>query len=338
MTRREGPIRVGVLGSDMIHALQYASVMTPRPGAEEAMIEAAPLRDHLEDRVAPLRCAASGDPERVTTRQEIRSDPDFRDVEVVCWWGENADAAARMAAQLGVERVVGSPEEMVGDVDAVMICTYSGDHHAELALPFLEAGVATFVDKPFATRMDDALRMVQAARQHGAVLFSSSPWKWSPAIQRLGESLSRLGAVRSGVLSGPGPGGPFFYVTHLVETFQYLFGPGVGRVFSLVSDGARTITAEFADGRVGFLNALPGAAWFRHAVVYGTNGYLEAEVTDAHRDEGQIRTVVEFVRAIRSGEPPLPLDYLLEATAVLVAAQLSAERDGDPVHLDEIGM
>lgn len=49
--------------------------------------------------------------------------------------------------------------------DLVVIATYS-DSHAELAIQAIEAGAHVFVEKPLATTVADAQRVVDAAERH----------------------------------------------------------------------------------------------------------------------------------------------------------------------------
>ena len=299
-------------------------------------MDVSPLNPHMEHRLATVHSPAARELEKKYTLEDIRNDPAFRGVKVTCWWGEDREAAEGMAERLGVRDVYHTPEEMVQRVDAAMVCSYDPADHHRLAMPFLRAGIPTFIDKPFTDNLDEAREMVATARATGAMLFSSSPWKWSPAIQDLAASLGSLGSVRTVVASGPGIEGPFFYVTHSVETLQYLFGVGVEHVSCIRDDLHHAITLRYRDGRIGFVNAMRDISWVRHAVVYGENGYLEADVSNPHRDEGQVRTVVEFIHAVRSGKPPLPLEYPEEATKIMVAAERSADRGGERVYLEEL--
>lgn len=332
----EGTVRVGILGADIVHALQYASVIRPARDSHAAMLSVPPLDPRMERRIAPLRCPAAAEPASLYTRADIENDPSFDGVDVVGWWGEKRADAEAMARTLDVDHMYATVEQMVDDVDAAMICTYEGSDHRRLALPFLQVGIPTFVDKPFATDVAAARAMVQTAQESHGVLFSSSPWKWSPAVQDLARRLPELGEVRTVVVTGPGINGPFFYITHLVETAYYLLGSGVERV-SCVSDAEHhLITCRYSDGRLLVVNALRRVDWLRHIVVYGEHGYLEADISNAHRDEGQVRTVIEFVHAIRHGRSPLPLDHLVEMTAVMVGAEQSARAHGDVVWLRDL--
>lgn len=329
-------MRIGIVGADIVHALEYASVVTPQPGARGPMLVEPPLDPQLEASTASVRCLAAREPDTRWTLEQVRAEPAVADAEVTCWWGADRGAAERMAARLGVPTVVDRVDDMVGLVDAVMVCAkHSADHH-RLTMPFLRAGVATFVDKPFTDDSGHAREMIETAERSGAVLFSSSPWKWSPAVADLRDSLVTLGDLRTAIASGPAPGDGFFYVTHSVELVQYVLGLGVEHVTCVDDELHRSIVIGYRDGRQGVVNAMRDVAWVRHLVVYGVDGYLEADVSNGHRDEGKVQMIVEFLRAARSGRPPLPTDYLQEATDVLIAAEASAAHGGLRVSLADV--
>src|SRR5437660_12935759 len=62
-------------------------------------------------------------------------------------------------------KMVDRPEQMIGQIDAVMIETQQGSRHLERARPFLEAGLPAFVDKPFAANVREADRPIALARK-----------------------------------------------------------------------------------------------------------------------------------------------------------------------------
>ncbi|MFJ5993146.1 Gfo/Idh/MocA family oxidoreductase [Lentzea sp. NPDC092896] len=87
--------------------------------------------------------------------------------------GLDSSRPARLRAFLGDSVPLVEPLDaggLAGQVDAVLLCTRDGREHAAQALPLLRAGISVWVDKPLATREDDARAMVDAARTAGVVL------------------------------------------------------------------------------------------------------------------------------------------------------------------------
>lgn len=76
--------------------------------------------------------------------------------------------------------------------DLVVIATYS-DSHADLACAAMEAGAHVFVEKPLATNLPDALRMVEAARRTNRKLVVGYILRHHPAWIRLIEEARGLG-------------------------------------------------------------------------------------------------------------------------------------------------
>jgi len=63
----------------------------------------------------------------------------------------------------GVE-LVDQPADLLGKIDAVMVESQQGARHRERARPFLEAGLPTFVDKPFAATVKEAEEMIAGVK------------------------------------------------------------------------------------------------------------------------------------------------------------------------------
>lgn len=86
-----------------------------------------------------------------------------------------------------------SLHEALPQVDAVVIATPAGSH-AELALTAIGAGKHVLVEKPLATTVPDACRMIEAAEAAGVVLMAGHTFEYNAAVWALRE------AVRSGEL------------------------------------------------------------------------------------------------------------------------------------------
>ncbi len=329
-------MRLGMVGTDLLHALEYASIINAQPGPHFPKIHV----DHgaaVGGATTPrLRCASAEEPRWLPTADELQQDAAFAGARVTSWWSPDRAAAEEMAAKVGVERVVERLEDLRDEVDAVLVCTWHGSEHYTQALPFVTAGMPVFVDKPFTESTAEACELVDAATRAGGVLFSASPWKFAPTTRATLDQLPSLGDVRMCVSTGPLVDGPFFYVTHMVELAQMLLGTGVAEVSCRDTGMVRTITATYGDGRVAVVNGLRNTSWIRQASIFGDAGYLEIDISDAQKDVGMVELLRAFLAGAREGRSPLPLQYLLEATAVMEAAEHSQRQGGLPVQIDAL--
>src|SRR5580698_5956852 len=99
--------------------------------------------------------------------QAIKDTPEARLAAV---WTRSAEKRNEFAARFGC-RPVESLEALVADpeVRAVTIATPSGAH-AEVAVPFLEAGKAVLCEKPLEVSLEAVDRILDAERRGGGVL------------------------------------------------------------------------------------------------------------------------------------------------------------------------
>jgi hypothetical protein len=106
--------------------------------------------------------------------------------------------------------------ELLDTVDAAMILTVNWDSHARLAVPFLEADIPTFIDKPIAGRLRDIEAITEAVG--GAPLFGGSAVPFHPSLDALPVDRSDR------TLFCAGYNDPFYYGVHLADTVRYLAG------------------------------------------------------------------------------------------------------------------
>jgi predicted dehydrogenase len=102
------------------------------------------------------------------------------DVELVGVVDIDHARAESIAAAYGT-RVRPGTADLLGDVDAVTIATPTVTH-TELALPFVEAGVAVLVEKPLASSLEEADRLIDAARRRGCPVATGHTERFNPAV------------------------------------------------------------------------------------------------------------------------------------------------------------
>lgn len=91
-----------------------------------------------------------------------------------------ADRAAEAASATGA-RALSDFRELIGEVDAVTVAVPT-ELHRDVALPFLQQGIAVLVEKPMARSLAEADELVAAARASGATLGVGHTERYNPAV------------------------------------------------------------------------------------------------------------------------------------------------------------
>jgi predicted dehydrogenase len=97
--------------------------------------------------------------------------------------------AAEIAEPLGT-RAFTDYRELLGKVDAVSVATPTV-LHTEIGVEFLKAGVHVLVEKPIAHTLEDADRLIAAARENDRILQVGHLERFNPAVVALREIVSR---------------------------------------------------------------------------------------------------------------------------------------------------
>jgi D-xylose 1-dehydrogenase (NADP+, D-xylono-1,5-lactone-forming) len=118
-------------------------------------------------------------------------------VDVVAVASRSLERASAQASALGIERALGSYEELLADpdVDAVYI-SLPNSMHVDWSIRALEAGKHVLCEKPMAQSVEPVERAFDAASAAGLVLAEAFMWRHHPQALRLVELLPRVGTLR----------------------------------------------------------------------------------------------------------------------------------------------
>jgi hypothetical protein len=229
----------------------------------------------------------------------------------------------------GIE-LVARPADLLGKIDAVMIESQQGSRHLERARPFLEAGLPTFVDKPFAQTVAQAEAMIALAETHNAPLLSCSALRYDPQIQAALAKQESLGRILSADVWGacplhPGNPGLLHYGIHGVEMLYALLGPGCQQVSMIRTEPGEVAVALWPNGPPSTLRGLREGQYGFGFVAHYEKGHAPTVLEGAAFYRELLRT---FVRMCETRTPALDYGTMREIIAFIHAADASAEQDG----------
>ena len=231
------------------------------------------------------------------------------------------------AEEMGVRRA-DDLSAMLDAADGVLVLSVNGNRHLAHALPALERGLPTYVDKPLTCDLAEARHLLKAARDCGARCYSASSLRFAAEVKSLDRAA--LGDLVAVDATGPGELNPsmkglFFYGVHTIEMVDAIWGPGVKRVSAVTTDDRDLVRLEYHDGRLASLRLERKGSYVFAATVQGTKGITSFKVDFA---DVYSRLVEGMVGFFEGGEPPVPLERIVENVAVMEAGNASIARDG----------
>ena len=182
------------------------------------------------------------------------------------------------------------------DLDVLGVCT-PDDRHADIVIAAAERGVrAIMCEKPLATSLADADRMVAAIEMSGTICAVDHTRRWDPFYARVKELIEagRVGRVLSVVATLHGERAMLFRNgTHVLDLLCWYAGASPQRVFARLDpacddytsyrgDGGHDPNAEpsasayveFANGVRGYYNGIKGRVAHTEWDILGTAGRI----------------------------------------------------------------
>lgn len=260
-----------------------------------------------------------------------RAYAEYHRSRLVCVCDVREDRAREVASRFGCDYTTDYREvAQSSEIDAVSIAT-PDFAHLEPCLAGLAAGKHVLVEKPLATSVADATRIVEAARANGVKLMVDFHNRWNPPFVTAKEEIEagRIGnpvmgyarlsnplSVPLQMLSWSSQSGPeWFLMPHIVDLMRWLLGREATRVFAVGHRGvleskgvdawdAVQAVVEFGQAFVTFETAwilpdsLPSVIDFKVNLV-GDAGKLSAVLDEAGLEVASDRFTYPFFSASR---------------------------------------
>ncbi len=296
-------IRIGIVGSDNSHADRFSEI-----------------------------CNLVGDP-------KVKGKT-VRGARVTHLFGipEHAERTKEVSTNNKIEHVVGRPEDMIGEIDAAMVVFRHGGLHYKFAKPFIEAGIPTFVDKPFTCSLKDARAIIELAKKKRTPITSYSTYRTSSNTAKFGADLANIAPVTAGTITGPCDikseyGGVYFYGIHVVELMLTVFGSGVKSISAAENAGNVIATVKYKRDKIIGLNLLGKASYVFHLTAFGKNGWREFR---PQGDKLYTEGLKVFLQMVKTGKKPLTYAQMLESIQVLAAIDRSLKNKGREILLADL--
>lgn len=189
-------------------------------------------------------------------------------------WTTEPDVTKKLCQACLIPHRANDLEEMAASVDAVIIARDDVENHFSLAMPFLEAGIPTFVDKPL-TLSAAELERFRPYLQSGQ-LMSCSGMRYARELDAVRSDWNSLGEVK--FIHGTIVNGWEKYGVHLLEAIDTLPVPQPRSVRALET---RHEAVLIDCGSVAVqIDALGAVSPIFRLEIFGTKRHVAIEITD----------------------------------------------------------
>ena len=149
-------------------------------------------------------------------------------------WDLDHAAAQKYARRLDAKAVRGY-DDMVGHVDGVIFGVLDDvPWYKYLARPYLEAGIPTYLSRPFAYNLRDIDEILEMAGRHNTPLLATAKFEHYNEVPALRRKVEQLGRMRLAHATGNASDWPMHF--HIMFMMMQIFGYDVEQV-SLITDG-----------------------------------------------------------------------------------------------------
>lgn len=261
-------------------------------------------------------------------RRRDASEFGIGELQVTHAWTQDGAVTEKLCRACLIPNAVLQPEEMLGQVDAVIIARDDYETHLGLARPFLEAGLPVFVDKPLSLDLAE-LEFFRPYLETGR-LMSCSGMRYARELDQVRASIAESGPlslVRGTIVLSWEK-----YGIHLIDAVFNVVSARPVSVIALEAPHA-SMAATLDDGALLQIDALGDVARTFRVDIWSQKEAWTCEITD---NFSMFRRMLwHFAEMIRTGRPAVPARDTLDAMRLLIAGRI-ARLEGREVLLSEI--
>ena len=245
-------------------------------------------------------------------------------------WTDDPEDAKKVAAASLIPNIVERPEDVIGEVDAVIVATDKGWEHVWRAEPFVKAGLPVFIDKPLADNVDD-LKVFISWVKSGAKIMSSSSLRYTKEYTPYFKSTYELGDLR--YINMTMNKSWERYGIHALEPVYRITGPGFVSVRNTGS-GDRNIVHLYHERGIDVNLAVIYDMAGSELKLVGTKDSVCVPLKDSYT---AFKTQLnEFISYCETDKEPFPFAETVELMEIIIAALRSKSEGGREVLLSEI--
>lgn len=230
-----------------------------------------------------------------------------------------------------INRVYSELAEMADEVDLAIIHSCNWDTHIEKAKPFVRAGKALLIDKPFAGNVRDLFQLLEWEKQ-GVRIAGGSSLRWCKEVKSWNQQHSASDIIFAYAGCSVDE---FNYGIHAYSLLHGIMGSGVHSVRYLGTRNQHQMEIIWKDGRRGQVGIGATAGYLPFYATVTTNrdvSHLQVDTSSLY--ESMLEAALPYLAG--DTDSAIELQALLEVEFAAIAARLSRHEQGKTIYLDDL--
>ncbi len=136
-------------------------------------------------------------------------------------WTQEHKVSEHVAKSAKIDNIATNYEDLIGKVDAVLLARDDYEKHYEMSIPFIEAMLPVYIDKPIAVNTYEAERIFASEKYSGQV-FTCSALRFASEFSLNEKDKEEIGDIKSVSAHVSGPWDK--YAIHIIEPVLKIIG------------------------------------------------------------------------------------------------------------------
>jgi predicted dehydrogenase len=238
--------------------------------------------------------------------------------------------SAHIARTAGITNICETAEEMISAVDAVLLSRDDPENHREMAMPFIDAGIPIFIDKPLCDTLQD-LDYFAGEVEKGKFIMSCSSQRYASECMAAKADLNALGKID--LITAVGKKDWTKYGIHMLEAiFSIMDDPKPLSIINVGKEDASIVKIDFEGGLQATIHLMMDIASTFQVSLFGQQNWRLIEMKNSY---AMFRNnIIEFIRSVEEGRPRLEFAKTEQIVKTLIAGNGSLKQGGKKITIN----
>ena len=230
--------------------------------------------------------------------------------EVTHIWTQEDSISNHIAQASKIKAIVKEPQDMIGQIDALLLARDDYENHMHFAKDFLKMGIPVYIDKPIANYQKDA-KLLYDLQQFETQIFSCSAVRYAQELEPLRDKIKDIKSINAHT-----PKYWSTYAMHIIDPIVGLLGSDTIVLKDKKINGEAVIVSiQFGDVAVTLQSAGEAIGTINFVIEYHSGEIEEIIIKNSFY---AFRAALNaFIQQIESKKAVIPMQQIMDTVSII---------------------